>query len=87
MKHKTQYTTTKCVRNCPFYSTSIDGMQCNHPFFNDKERIFLLFKAIKLLQANNKDPSANMIINQGDLLPSKCPLRKRDLVIRYKLKT
>jgi len=31
------YKITRCIRNCPFYTTGMDGMECSHPYFNDKE--------------------------------------------------
>ena len=26
-----------CYHSCPFYGNSMDGMQCNHPYWKDKE--------------------------------------------------
>ena len=28
---------TVCKHWCPFYGTTMDGMVCNHPYFDDKE--------------------------------------------------
>ena len=57
MKNKT-ILIKSCIRSCPFYFSSMDGMECGHPYFNDKNSY------------------ERLIINQGDKIPKKCPLRK-----------
>lgn len=61
----------QCFHSCPFFGNSMDGMQCNHPYWDDKE------------------PYDNMIITQDNSrdgkIPEKCPLKKSDLTINYKL--
>jgi len=62
---------SQCYQSCPFFGVSMDGMFCKHPYWE------------------GKDAYANMIITQdnsknGDI-PEKCPLKKSDLTIKYKL--
>ena len=49
----------------------MDGMQCNHPYWEDKEP----YANMIITQYNGKYTA-----------PEKCPLRIADLVITYKLK-
>lgn len=68
---KQQVTITKCIHQCPFYQTSMQEMNCNHPAWA------------------GADPYDNMIITQEngrEGFPEKCPLRKEELTITYKLK-
>jgi hypothetical protein len=60
----------RCMYRCPFYTTEGQVMACNHPFWKTKE------------------PYDNYIITQEngrDSIPEKCPLRKEDLIIKYRL--
>ncbi len=59
----------ECIHRCPFYGSSMDGMECNHPHFDDKGAY------------------DNMIISQSDIgkIPIKCPLRRKKLIIEYKV--
>ena len=64
----------QCYRECPFWETSMDGMQCGHPSFNEELK---------------KDTYANMIITQSNSrgrVPDECPLRKRDLIMKTTIK-
>ena len=27
----------KCIHSCPFYFSSMEGMECGHPYFNNKD--------------------------------------------------
>ena len=62
---------TQCYQSCPFFGKSMDGMECKHPYWEDK------------------NPYENMIITQNNSMdgqfPEKCPLKKEDLNILYKL--
>jgi hypothetical protein len=61
----------QCYYSCPFFDTSMDGMECNHPYWKDKGAY------------------ENMIITQDNSrngkMPEKCPLKKEQLTIIYKL--
>lgn len=59
-----------CYHSCPFFSNSMDGMYCSHPFFEGKG-----YESMIITQQNSRD---------GDI-PEKCPLRSGELVITYKL--
>lgn len=69
---KKEVEVTRCYNGCPFFGNSMDGMQCNHPYWKDKGAY------------------ANMIITQCNTkngrIPDKCPLRKEQLTIDYKIK-
>lgn len=61
----------RCINECPFFETSMDGMQCGHPYWETKESY------------------DNMIITWGNgghgKIPPLCPLREKDLTIKYQL--
>lgn len=62
-----------CFHVCPFFGTSMDGMECKHPHWDDKgayENMII-----------NQDNSRN-----GNV-PLRCPLRTEPLVITYKLES
>ena len=62
---------TDCYHSCSFFGTGMDGMRCEHPYWKDKSAY------------------DNMIITQDNSrngkIPEKCPLRKEELTITYKL--
>lgn len=60
----------KCIYQCPFYHRSMDGMECVHPYFDDKEA----YENMIITQENG--------IN---FIPEKCPLRKEELTRTYLL--
>lgn len=60
---------TNCFVNCPFYSRSMDGMECNHPYFRDKPP----YSNMIFSQKNVVD----------DTIPEKCPLISENLKITY----
>lgn len=60
----------RCIHGCPFYHRSMDGMECNHPYFDDKGA----YENMIITQENG--------IN---FIPHKCPLRKENLTIKYQL--
>jgi hypothetical protein len=60
----------KCYNSCPFYGTSMDGMQCNHPYWKDKGA----YDNMIISQDNSRDGN----------IPEKCPLRKEPLVVSLK---
>ena len=63
---------TKCYHSCPFFGNSMDGMECNHPYWKDKGS----YENMIITQDNSRDGK----------IPEKCPLRNEDLTIVYKLK-
>ncbi len=58
----------RCIHGCPFFQTSMDGMECGHPYWD------------------SKGPYENLIINTGDIIPNKCPLRQGPMVQEIRLK-
>lgn len=64
-----QVTITSCWNKCPFFATSMDGMQCNHPYWDDK--------AAYANMIITRDNSIN------GKAPDECPLRVEPLVIYY----
>lgn len=58
----------KCYYSCPFYGTSMDDMQCNHPYWEDKGA----YDNMIITQDNSKDGK----------FPEKCPLRIEPLIIQ-----
>lgn len=37
MRVEKQHNIKSCINRCPFYATSMDGMECSHPFWDDKK--------------------------------------------------
>lgn len=60
-----------CYHSCPFFSTSMDGMHCAHPHWDDKGA----YENMIIDQENSR----------GGNIPEKCPLKDDDLSITYKL--
>ena len=60
----------KCIHSCPFYSNSMDGMQCDHPYFDDKGAYD------NMIITHNEGTNG---------VPIRCPLRKEELKVRYTL--
>jgi hypothetical protein len=56
--------------HCPFFGRSMDGMECNHPFWNDKG----IYENMIMTQNNIRGK-----------VPEKCPLKREPLTITYKL--
>lgn len=61
---------TSCYQSCPFYSNSMDGMYCGHPYWKDKSA----YSEMIITQSNSKGR-----------VPDKCPLKKEALTIKYTL--
>lgn len=61
----------QCLHHCPFYENTMDGMNCGHPYWNNKG-------AYESMIINTSNSSNGKI-------PEKCPLRKESLEIIYKL--
>lgn len=57
---KKVYEIDHCYHQCPFFGVSMDGMQCDHPFFDDKP----VYENMIISHSEN--------IQNG--FPSKCPL-------------
>lgn len=60
-----------CYKGCPFFGSSMDGMQCNHPYWKDKEA----YANMIMTQKNCKNGN----------IPEQCPLRKKTLTVTHKL--
>jgi len=58
---------TQCIQHCDFYGNSMDGMECNHPYFDDK----VAYENMIISQSDRGS------------IPKKCPLRKGILIIEY----
>jgi hypothetical protein len=59
-------------RSCPFLHISMDGIECNHPYYKDRG-------AYNNMIINSEQLALRII-------PQECPLRKEELIITYKLK-
>jgi hypothetical protein len=59
----------ECIHHCDFFGTSMDGMQCNHPYFDDKG-------AYENMIISQSDRGK---------IPEKCPLRKESLTVEYNI--
>lgn len=62
---------TGCYNSCWFFGVSMDGMQCNHPYFKDKGS----YENMIITQDNSRCGN----------IPDKCPLKNDELIIVYKL--
>lgn len=62
---------TNCYHSCPFWANSMDGMYCDHPYWNDKEA----YNNMIIDQDNSRDGK----------IPPLCPLRNEDLTIKFQL--
>ena len=60
---------TGCFHNCSFYNRSMDGMECDHPYFRDKPSYSNMIIEQKHISTN--------------LIPEKCPLLSENLRITY----
>lgn len=63
---------THCRGRCPFFFAGMDGMECNHPYFDDKPCYTNMIISHDDLAKNNG-------------IPSKCPLRLESIEIKYEL--
>lgn len=63
---------TDCFFHCPFFGSTMDGMQCNHPYWDDIEDAY----ANMIIDQNN---------SRDGKIPPLCPLRQEDLTIKYQL--
>ena len=54
-----------CIHKCDFFNITMDGMECDHPYFNDKG-------AYDNMIISQKDYGG---------IPLRCPLRKENLVV------
>ena len=61
----------KCFHGCWFFNVSMDGMECNHPYWRDKKP----YENMIITQGNSRDGK----------IPEKCPLRNENLITIYKL--
>lgn len=60
-----------CYHECMFFGTSSDGMECTHPYFEDKEP----YDNMIITQDNSRGK-----------IPEKCPLRISGLEFTYRIK-
>jgi len=63
---------TGCYHSCKFFNVSSDGMECGHPYWDNKSS----YENLIITQENSRDGN----------IPNKCPLKQNDLEIIYKLK-
>lgn len=68
--HNKEEVIKRCIHVCPFYNRSMDGMECAHPYFDDKGS----YENMIITQENGTN-----------FIPPKCPLRKEELRITYHL--
>ena len=68
---KTQIKIKQCYIHCPFYHSSMDGMECTHPYWDDKGP----YDNMIITQKNSKDGK----------FPEECPLKIEPLDIHYSL--
>jgi len=61
----------RCWESCWFYGITMDGMQCNHPYWKDKGS----YDNMIITHENSRNGN----------IPEKCPLRQEELVVTYKL--
>lgn len=59
-----------CIHSCTFFGTSMDGMECNHPYWNDKGA----YENMIITHPTGRDR-----------VPNKCPLKKHSVitVVKY----
>lgn len=69
MKHTIEI--KECGHGCPFFGNSMDGMQCDHPYWIGKDAY-----ANMIINQDNI---------YGGRVPEKCPLKSEDLTIHFKL--
>ena len=67
---KQQITIKECYHRCPFFQTTMDGMECGHPFWKDKGA----YDNMIITHENSKGR-----------VPDKCPLLKEALTVTYEL--
>ena len=60
-----------CYHSCPFFGVSMDGMNCNHPYWEEKSA----YSDMIITQDNSRDGK----------IPEKCPLRNEQLTITFNL--
>jgi hypothetical protein len=60
----------ECFNKCPFFGVSMDGMECQHPYWDDK-----CYENMIITHDNSKNGN----------VPEKCPLRKNSFTTIYKL--
>jgi len=52
---------SQCYNSCPFFGTSTDGMQCNHPYWKDKGA----YENMIITHDNSRDGK----------FPNQCPIK------------
>jgi hypothetical protein len=62
---------TGCFHSCPFFRTSMDGMHCGHPHWDDKGA----YDNMIISQDNSRNGN----------IPERCPLKEESLTIKYRL--
>lgn len=62
---------TGCSHSCPFFGNSMDGMQCNHPYWEYRGA----YENMIITQNNSGDGK----------VPELCPLKGEQLTITYSL--
>lgn len=65
MKYEKTEIVKGCYHECRLFKSDMDGMQCTHPYFEDKGP----YENMIITQQNSRDGK----------IPEKCPLRNGDL--------
>lgn len=61
----------RCINECPFFESTMDGMQCGHPYWEGKEAY---------------DNMIITWDNGGHgKIPPLCPLKQENLTVKYQL--
>jgi len=71
MKYIREQIVNECYHECNFFSTNMDGMKCNHPYWEDKGA----YDNMIITQDNSRDGN----------IPEKCPLRNGHTEIVLKI--
>ncbi len=69
MKRHINIKVESCVHACHFYNSSMDGMECMHPYFEDKGT----YENMIITHENR---------GVGNF-PEKCPLRREEVSLNY----
>jgi len=71
MNIEKEFIIKSCIKRCQFYGASMDGMECRHPFWDNKG-------AYENMIISHNDPNG---------IPLRCPLRTEScrITTHYKL--
>ena len=66
MRYVKERIVEECFHRCHFFNTDVDGMKCNHPYFEDKKP----YENMIITQNNSHGR-----------VPDECPLRKESVEV------